>query len=171
MSDLTGAFLVEHMEVGDVRISADGGGLTLTTDGGQTLHLDVAGVAQLNRRKAFRVPVDTSSGLETQVMVEGEAFAAVTHDLSFTGIRLEPLEQGAWELHEGQVVDVHLVLGKDSVVLRASVRRIADEGFGIHFLDSIGEDGVDPIPELASIMARLERQWLAARVTPSEGSE
>ncbi|MCG8467238.1 MAG: PilZ domain-containing protein [Gemmatimonadetes bacterium] len=177
MTDLGGAFLVEHLDVGGVRISTDVAGVTLThRSQGIGLELDVPGVGKLmdflrscrvnrfNRRRAFRVPVEPGSGLEVEVEIDGVTHRAMTGDVSFTGILLEPSDDDAFELEIGQTVGVTLRLDGDCVTLESSVRRKAVEGVGLQFAESVKGDELDPVPELARVMANLERLWLQARV-------
>lgn len=180
MTDLEGTFLVEHLEVGGVQIYAADDGIKLThPPHGVGLALDLEGVGKLmdflrsctvnrfNRRRAFRIPVEPSAGLRVEVDVHGVTHTASTGDVSFTGIFLEPSDAQALTLTVGQVVIVTLRLDDDSVTLRSSVRRNASEGVGVHFMDSLKAGEVDPVPDLARLMAKLERLWLAARVTAS----
>ncbi len=178
MTDLGGAFLVEHLEVGGVRVSADHAGITLRHPSHTVaLSLDLAGVGKLmdflrsctvnrfNRRRSFRIPVEPGAGLEVEVSIAGVTHGATTGDVSFTGILLEPREGDRLPLTVGDVITITLRLGDDCVTLRSSVRREALEGVGVHFLDSLRAGEVDPVPDLARLMAKLERLWLAARVS------
>lgn len=114
----------------------------------------------LNRREAFRVPVFDSSGLEVQLGHNQTRIQGRVTSISMTGVFV------AVSLEDrGLPVDTEL-----EITLRFEgeqhshagiIRRIADGGYGIRFLDAGQNEQIDPPADIARIVMALQRQWAA----------
>ena len=80
------------------------------------------------------------------------------------GVLVEP--EVAWpeEIRVGTEVDVTLRFAGEATRLASVVRRRAEGAYGIEFLDATNGEALTPPADLARMIARLERRWLAEYV-------
>jgi diguanylate cyclase (GGDEF)-like protein len=110
-----------------------------------------------NARRAPRVPVGTGCKLRVEVSVGGATWPARAIDLSIVGVLLE-FPAGDPGLSQGDRVTVQLRMGSVLVSLEASVARRQKRRYGLNFEFP---DAEGPTPNLAALVAALEREWIS----------
>ena len=123
---------------------------------------------QSNRRGAFRVPVDSTSGLIVSVhAVESDREWYVTPlNISMTGILLEMREETDLAVHTELVVTLRLGELRESVI--GIVRRHQDNRYGIHFSKALSADEARPLDSLKQIVDHIKQDWMARSFTQGD---
>jgi hypothetical protein len=167
--------VLDTIRIGNLTAEFDGKQLTLFPPGNaESVSLHVSEVYELfdfingfhipevNTRMAFRVPNFAESSLRVQIGVDLKIFETTPVNISMNGILLSfPSEQP--ELEIGQPVS--LVLSSDSTRLKihGEVRSTRGKNFGIFFPETVKGKELNPPHELAELVMKLQREWLAHR--------
>lgn len=172
---------MESLTIGNLVVATDDGGICFSDATEGSIKLQPRAVAALfdflrsssvnpaNRRRGFRIPIESGDGLESYVACDKGSFAAQVMDISLSGIRLEAIDSDAPQLEPGDEIKVTLAFGESATDLRGEVKRRAGEGYGIVFADAALAPQCDtdgPMADFARIIALLERRWLTQHVMP-----
>ena len=164
-----------EFEIGDVKISVDGSGLTLSPHDRPDLKIqfDQGGVSELldllrisaqhifSQRHGFRVPIRSSVALVTTLRIERESIVVTARNVSLTGIFVELPPDAARDWPLDLEVEVMLEFEGREVTTPGIVRRREPDGYGIFFPESVRGEELNPPPALVRLVSRLEARWLA----------
>ncbi len=128
------------------------------TAGGQIALRPPTQLASENLRSALRVSNLRGTELRVRVASERHSPRTVTPlDLSFSGMLLEMPECGSSDFGVHEVVDLELSLAGQSAWLLGIVRRRNGRRVGIHFPEALQAGRIEPPPDLAGIIRRLQQ--------------
>ncbi len=165
-----------EFEIGDVTLSVGAQGLTLRPRNQPDLEIrfDADGVSELldllriasehifSQRQGFRVPIRSSSTLDTTLRIGAEeAFAVTARNVSLTGIFVELRPDEPHELTLDLEVEVVMDFERKTVSAHGIVRRHEAGGYGIFFVESVRGEELNPPPALVRLVRKLEARWLA----------
>lgn len=125
----------------------------------ETLHL-----LDVNRREAYRVPLQNNSLLSASIRYEGNSIAVIPKTISVTGVFVAPACGTSLDLKEGDSVEITLDFEGESQKLDALVRRCQPDGFGLFFKDSMIGEQIEPHPQLSRLVMELQRRIMTRRV-------
>lgn len=124
-------------------------------------------IAGADGRFTFRVPVFPDSCLDAALLLGGTSTLRLTvHDISLMGMRVELSEGCPVVLSAGAAISIRLQHPSGAIDLKATVRRVEGNTYGLFFGDNLRPKGEVAAPdELIAIVRDLEHQWLRERGT------
>ena len=164
----------EQMEIGGVRLSVEGGVLTLhgTVEAGSGIQLDGRHVVELMcflrsiilkptdpRRRADRVRVPGARGFRATVHAGATAYAVEPRDLSLTGIRVHMDQHDGTCFEEGATVRVTLDYDETCVIADSKIVWRSGNEYGLAFVNPGSGGPFDPLAGIARLIMQLERFW------------
>ncbi len=164
----------EQLEIGGVRLSVEGGILTLHATAGEepAIRLDSRHVVELMcflrsiilrptdpRRSADRVRVPGGRGFRATLHVGTIAHAVEPRDLSLTGLRIHLDRPDGTHFEEGATVRVTLDFEKTCVIADSKIVWRSGNEYGLAFVNPGSGGPFDPLAGLARLIMQLERFW------------
>ena len=167
-----------ELQIGNTTISSDGRSLTFQdTDNAKfnvafsddhlpelLAFLRSVKPDETEQRMGFRIPLSISSGLSTSITFGDKTCSVRPLNLSLSGILLEFSEGEVFEMPIDTQISIRLQLQDTTAALSGVVRRRIGNQYGISFPDSLRDYKLDPPASLQVIYAKLEKQWLRARI-------
>jgi c-di-GMP-binding flagellar brake protein YcgR len=141
-----------------------------------SFHLEVSAVSDLieyfrsfqvndiQRRRAFRVPLTASSDLSVILEYRDKSCPVNALNISLTGILIEFESDDVYDMAIGGEVNLTLKLGDKAAKISGKIMRRDGNQYGIFFPDTIVENEVQPPAPLQSIVLVLEREWMRKRI-------
>ena len=115
-------------------------------------------------RAVFRIPLLDGHGLDVRVVAGPQRFIpASAVDISVAGIQVEFEAGEKPELEAGSVCELELSYRGRTIGLHGLVRREAKDGYGFSFPGCMTDGELSPRPELAEIVAGVQRHWMENR--------
>jgi hypothetical protein len=167
-----------ELQIGNTTISSDGRSLTFqnTDNANFNVTFTVPHLSDIiaflrsvkpdetEQRMGFRVPLSISSGLSASITFGDKTCSVRPLNLSLSGILLEFSEGEVFEMPIDTQISIRLQLQDTTAALGGVVRRRIGNQYGISFPDSRRDYKLDPLASLQVIYAKLEKQWLRARI-------
>jgi hypothetical protein len=169
---------MSQIEIGNVIINSDGRYLTFKDQNKWQFSIDLEAstisdfieylrsfnVDDVQRRRAFRVPLTASSGLSVILGYKDKSCSVKPLNISLAGILIEFYDDDVYDMAIDTEVELTLKLGDKTSITPGTIVRRDENQYGIFFPDSVIEDDVQPPLFLQSIVLDLERDWIRKRV-------
>ncbi len=168
---------IANLIIGDVSFSSDGKALLIEEKSAKArIAIGVENLSDLMQylsnlsgrceRRAFRVPIHDSFGLQVKVDYPDEAgIPGKVRDISYIGALVELAGGRKHDLPVDSQLSVEFSL--EGVVYRshAVIKRAAENGYGLMFPESFKDSGsIDPPDPLLKMVRRLEERWVSSRM-------
>lgn len=171
---------MREVQIEGVLVQSDGTSLTLIPEGNEkhAIRFSAAAIGELiefvtsipggehNRRRAFRVPVWTGSGLEVELTLHGRSLPGEADNISYTGLHFRSDSAAAQELDTRSEVRIHLRRNEIHCEIGGIVQYRDRRGCGIRFTTPGGHATASQ-RTLERLVMELQRDWLSTCLQPA----